>query len=59
LTGAADVHVLVAAFFLAVLAAAVIGLWRTVREDLPLILSALGPSAPKSTSYGFYLTVAA
>jgi hypothetical protein len=43
LTGAAEVHAFAALFFLAVLAGAVIGLWRTVGESLPLIIAALGP----------------
>lgn len=39
-------HVLLALFFLAVLAGAALGLWRTVRKDLLLIVAALGYRAP-------------
>jgi hypothetical protein len=50
LTGAAEVHAFAALFFLAVLAGAVIGLWRTVGESLPLIIAALGPIRSEQTS---------
>ena len=39
-------QVLAILFFLTALIGAVLGLWRTVRKDMPLILAALGYSAP-------------
>jgi hypothetical protein len=39
-------QVLAILFFLTVLTGAALGLWRTVRNDMPLILAALGYTAP-------------
>ena len=59
MTGATEVHAFAALFFLAVLAGAVIGLWRTVGESLPLIIAALGPIRSEQIEHHALITAAA